>query len=444
MSSAFPPAGSPIVNQLLVPTEEWARLTHYLFRYPAKFHPPVVAALLERYSEAGETVLDPFCGSGTLMVEALRLGRGAVGVDVDPVAVAVSRVKVHRYRASALQRNAERVLDQLVPSRRPPSEYEYRKFDDLTPEEYEEQLKPIAAHVPSIPNLFHWFRRYVIVDLARIREAIASTEMPETHRQFFMVVFASIIRNASNADPVPVSGLEVTRWMRERDQAGRVVDPFTLFEQALARAVAAAEDFADATTGEHGVVIRQGDITKLHSPVRRQVDLVLTSPPYHGAVDYYRRHQLEMFWLGLTITQQDRLALLDRYIGRPHVPARHEWVKAPVVTALAARWEREIRAMSPSRANEFRHYVNGMHLAIDAIARTLREGGKCLFVVGHSGWNGDEIPTTDLFAEIAHDTMTLDEVLEYPIKNRYMSYRRHNGANIDTERVLVMTRRRTV
>nr|MDQ4041145.1 site-specific DNA-methyltransferase [Actinomycetota bacterium] len=69
------------------------RYTHYLFRYPAKFHPPVAQALLERYTEPGDCVLDCFCGSGTLLVEATVAGRSAVGSDVDPVAAFVSRVK---------------------------------------------------------------------------------------------------------------------------------------------------------------------------------------------------------------------------------------------------------------------------------------------------------------------------------------------------------------
>jgi hypothetical protein len=333
------------------------------------------------------------------------------------------------------------VLKRLDASRRTQAEYERLQFDDLSDREFEKQSAPVASYVPGIPNLLHWFRRYVVVDLARIRQAIMLSEMPQTHRQLLLVVFGSIIRNASNADPVPVSGLEVTKWMRERDRAGRIVDPHSLFEQATTRAISAIEEFAAATSADRRGAVHLGDVTSLGRLTRRQVDLVLTSPPYHGAVDYYRRHQLEMFWLGLTATQQDRLALLDRYIGRPHVPARHEWVRAPVATALADRWERQMREVSEGRANEFRHYVNGMHRAIEAIGHSLRSGGKCLFVVGHSGWNGDEIPTTDLFAEISNETMTVDEVLEYPIKNRYMSYERRNGASIGTERVLVMTRR---
>ena len=73
------------------------RLTHYLFRFPAKFHPPIVKTLIETYSTPGDRVLDPFCGSGSMLVEAVIAGRHAVGSDLDPVASFVPRVKTHRY-----------------------------------------------------------------------------------------------------------------------------------------------------------------------------------------------------------------------------------------------------------------------------------------------------------------------------------------------------------
>jgi hypothetical protein len=417
------------------------RLTHYLFRYPAKFHPPVVRTLLERYTSPRDVVLDPFCGSGTLMVEAAVTGRHSIGIDVDPIAVRVANAKTHRYHVAALRRSAGELERALARRRRPAYEYSERMFRDLTEREYEAEVEPVRHWVPAIPNLFHWFRRYAIVDLARIARTIEQLDAPATHRELFRVVFASIIRAASNADPVPVSGLEVTAYMKRREAAGRLIDPFELFTQALSRAIQACESFAERAPSGMRAVATEGDATRLRERVRTPVDAVLSSPPYHGAVDYYRRHQLEMFWLGATKTVEDRRALLHRYVGRPKVPASHPYVATDTLsTALARRWERRIRKVDGERANAFRHYLIAMTRFFTSLSHVVRPGAPSLLIVGHSTWNSAQIPTTALFREIAGDAFQLEDILWYPVKNRYMSYARHNGASIDKEYVLVFRR----
>lgn len=432
---------SPKLNELAIGTST-EHLTHRLFRYPAKFHPPVVDALLRRYTKVGDTVLDPFVGSGTLLVEAIVNGRSAIGVDVDPVAIAVSKAKTLRLRPDALASTAAAVKSAVQPLERGSSEYLRRRFEDLTARQYALQSKEVKAYIPLIPNLDHWFRKYVTVDLARMRRAIAEADIPDTHRPFVDVVFASIVRNASNADPVPVSGLEVTSHMKKRDDEGRLVNPFALFDKALTRALTMANDlYRTAKKGTTATAL-VGNATSLTDVVTGQVDAVITSPPYHGAVDYYRRHQLEMFWLGEVYDQSDRLELLSRYIGRPKVPQSHEFVaEGTVATALAKEWEQRIRGTDPGRADAFRHYIVAMSRSFDELARVLPAGAPAIFVVGHSSWNSAEIPTTELFAEISGDSFTFDEWLWYPVKNRYMSYSRHNAADISTEYVLVLRRR---
>jgi hypothetical protein len=82
------------------------KLTHQLFRYPAKFHPPVVAKLLEQYTRPGDLVFDPFPGSGTALVEAMIRGRRSVGSDIDPVAAVVSHAKTRRYDLDEVDKTA--------------------------------------------------------------------------------------------------------------------------------------------------------------------------------------------------------------------------------------------------------------------------------------------------------------------------------------------------
>lgn len=283
------------------------RASHYLFRYPAKFHPPVARELLERFTVPGGTVLDPFCGSGTLLVEAAMLGRHAVGVDVDPLAVFVSRAKTSLINLAELTHVAKGLLRRLAKYRRAAVEYDRLTFADLRPRQLQAELLRHHAVIPAIPNIQHWFRNYVCVDLANTRAAIYRTRCSPAVKDLLVLSFGAIIRAASNADPVPVSGLEVTAHMRRLEARGRRIDPFTLFEQRLRRCMRAIDEYQQHAIAAPTVL--QGDATRLFETWATPVDAVITSPPYHNAVDYYRRHTLEMYWLNLVTTRDDRLAL---------------------------------------------------------------------------------------------------------------------------------------
>ena len=417
---------------------EFAKLTHYLFRYPAKFHPPVVRQLIEDYSMEGERIFDPFCGSGTLLVEAAVAGRNARGTDLDPVAVFASSVKTRRYRISHLRATTAKLLAHLERYERPAQEYKERQHVDLAMDELQHERGRLW--IPNIPQIEHWFRRYVMVDLARILDSIQRSRMPESHRAFSRLCFASIIRASSNADPVPVSGLEVTSYMRRRDEAGRMVNPFQLLRMAVKKGLDAAEEYCGSVQRSVVVSASVADATKLDGRLG-DVDVVITSPPYHNAVDYYRRHTLEMYWLGFTETHEERLALKGRYIGAATVRKSHPFVaERNGLPAKAARWERRIRGVSERRANSFKYYAVSMQRVFSRLFAILRPGGRAVFVIGKSAWNGVDLPSTELFAEISGERFRLIEHLWYPVKNRYMSYDRHNGANINREDVLVFER----
>lgn len=414
------------------------RYTHYLFRYPAKFHPPVARALLERHTEPGDCVLDCFCGSGTLLVEAAITGRSAIGGDVDPVAAFVSRVKAKPLHAKRLRRLWTQLEARLATLERSTADYEALQWEDIDEAAYLKAVRRLT--VPAIPNLFHWFRRYVLVDLARIKKEISELKASKAERDFFLLSFASIIRAASNADPVPVSGLEVTSHMKARDKEGRVVNPFALYTRAMRRALQAMEDYEGAVADGVEMSVIEADATRLTRRLKRKVDAVITSPPYHGAVDYYRRHQLEMFWLDFTSTQDDRLALLDRYIGRLRVPTRDPLLKRSA-KAVSSKIEEQMRSVNGARANGFRHYSLAMHLVFEQLSRVLEPEAPAIFIVGHSTWNSSSLDTSELFEELSGPWFDLSDYYSYPVSNRYMSYSRHNGASIDREYVLVLSRR---
>lgn len=415
------------------------RFTHYLFRFPAKFHAPAVRCLIDRYSKPGEVILDPFCGSGTLLVEALLSGRSAVGIDVDPVAAFVSRVKCTPLSPALLQREFDRLRKALRPVRRSAREYDALMHHDLNPTAIERFRRRLA--IPAIPDINHWFRVYVVLDLARLRLAIRQSSMVPAVRRFFLACLASIIRNASNADPVPVSGLEVTAHMRRLDEAGRRIDPFDLFERRVIRELHGMRELWLAAR-EGSIRVRRGDATLLnrHLPNGR-CDVAITSPPYNTAVDYYRRHMLEMYWLGFVVSHEERLLLARRYLGRVNVRQSNPRLRSSMESPYVQRLVAHARRISPARERAIRHYCASMKRALEQIAHSLKKRGRAVFVVGNSKWNGRRVRATRLLRELANDHFQVLDSLSYTTRNRYMSYSRHNGADVNREYVLVLGKR---
>ena len=414
------------------------KLTHYLFRYPAKFHPPIARTLVDRYSEPGDWILDPFCGSGTVLVEAAVRGRNAIGTDWDPVAVFVSRIKTHKFHVGRLRTSCSKLMSALVYVERSEPEYEERQWRDLTDRQFHSTVSAENLWIPDIPNLGHWFRKYVIIDLARILRSIISADAPSTHKDFLLLCFASMIRSCSNADPVPVSGLEVTSFMREKDERGRIINPFETFRSTTRNALAAVDNFSSLRSINTTIVTRRLDATACASSIRRKVDCVITSPPYFSAVDYYRRHQLEMYWLGFTQSHEERKKLIPSYIGRQRVSSRHPFLGEPdEFGVLCKDWMAELREHSVQKANSFKHYCVSMRKFFEQLERIVRPNGKAVIVVGNSKVAGSEMPVADLLVEIADPGYKLAARYWYPLKNRYMSYGRRNGADINTEHVLV-------
>jgi len=260
---------------------------------------------------------------------------------------------------------------------------------------YDAQRDELAAWLPDLPNMAHWFRRRVALQLATIRRHIHKNYEGEG-KLFLQVCFASIIRNSSNADPVPVSGLEVTSHMLAKEASGRAVDPWRLMSRAIARSLPAMKAFiaargVDVTSSVHLADAREVDTTTTGS-----VDAVVTSPPYLTAVDYYRRHTLEMYWLGLTNQRAERLALMARYIGRDRVGQNHFPGSSATSTAVADRWMKRFPGIKQVRERAFRHYCDGMSRSLARMMQIVTPGGPIVIVAGDVRFCGVQVSMLEL------------------------------------------------
>ena len=259
-------------------------------------------------------------------------------------------------------------------------------------------------------------------------------------REFLLLCFASIIRQCSNADPTPVSGLEVTAYMRKKEEAGRTIDVETILLKAMERCVAGAVEFYNVTTSSACAINAIHDARTL-AESSYFADAVITSPPYQSAVDYYRRHQLEMYWLELVGSREERIRLIPSYLGRARIARKYLPATSNEPGQIGQCWLEHIKVVNERRAQDFLHYYWGMNAFFSGVSRLLPTGAPLVLVVGNNKVHGKEFSTIELFHELSNDKFEFVESFWYPVKNRYMSYDRHNGANIDREYVLAWRRR---
>ena len=84
---------------------------HNIYSYHAKFNPNIPKEFIKKYSCEGDLVLDPFCGSGTTLLEGLKLKRNVIGVDISPIGILCSKVKTAVYDKDIIAKLSHKVLD---------------------------------------------------------------------------------------------------------------------------------------------------------------------------------------------------------------------------------------------------------------------------------------------------------------------------------------------
>ncbi len=304
-----------------VSADEDPRLaTHGFHSYPARFHPLLVRQLLADLP-AGKTVLDPFVGSGTTLVEAALRGARGLGVDVNPLAVELAQLKATPLSAEriALLRNrahavAERSADRV--KRRARTADSGARYDDP---------KAYAPHV---------FR-----ELVGLREEIGA-EKDEALRRMLLLVLSAIVVKVSR-QPADTAAGTVERALG-KGFATRI------FDRKADELAARLSDFAaQVPPGTPAPDVRLGDARALTHVPAASVDVIVTSPPYLGTYDYAQQHARRFGRLGL-----DPRPFEEQEIGAtPRQDARR---RARQVAGRRGRVRRRVRARARARGPRVR------------------------------------------------------------------------------------------
>lgn len=302
---------------------------HGVHPYPAKFIPQIPRQILGLLHPGdGSAVLDPFCGSGTTLVEAQVHGCPAVGIDLNPLAALIARVKTH-----------------------PPGKPLARTVSDALA-----RAARWRGEVPDIPRLDHWFERTVQEPLAALVTSIRSISDVRT-REALEVVLSSIVVRVSNQE-------SDTRYAAIKKPGLSRDYVFDAFQRAAAAMEAAFSQQYESVARQDippVEILTRNVLEVTPRDIGREVGLVVTSPPYPNAYEYWLYHKYRMYWLGM-----DPIS-----VRRDEIGARPHYFKKNAHTA--ADFERQ------------------MGTVFKLISAVLQPDGLACFVVGRSIIHGEVI-----------------------------------------------------
>jgi len=343
--------------------KDTAYITHGYHRYPAKFIPQIVSRLIARYTKEGDLVVDPFGGCGTTLVESKVMCRPSIGVDINPVAVLMTKAKTTPIKPLVLARTF--------------IELKYRLGS------YGSQTK---VETSDHERIDYWFKPEQKRKLAFISSEISKIKDRDA-RDFFYCGFSNILKNCSI-------------WLQKsnkptRDFKKKPIDSFVAFSRQIKAMLRGNTDFYNLLQ-ERGCVetfckVFCTDARKIPAK-SNSVSLIVTSPPYVTSYEYADLHQLTALWFEYTKNISD---FRKRFIGTSF----HTEKEIDLNSEVARNIVEKLGKKHKKTATEVATYFSEMNQVFREMYRILKKGGKTAIVIGNTKLKGVEILNAEVFTE---------------------------------------------
>jgi DNA modification methylase len=334
-------------------TADTRYLTHDLHPYPAKFPPQIPGQLISALSLPGDLIFDPFGGSGTTAVEAVRLRRRAISLDANPLSGLLGRTKTARLDAEALDQL--QALQGVVESYVANSAGKGLNWS-------EGLLATHASHVPPIPNFDKWFCPAAAGELALLRHLI-TTLASGLAMDAALLALSRIVTRVSNQD-------SETRYVAvSKDiRPGLTLRAFIESLRSVQKKLDTARTAMFGASAEFVEGDARSDIGRAVAPA--SVDLIVTSPPYPNATDYHLYHRFRLFWLGWD----------PRNLGAVEIGSHLKHQR---------------------KGTDFAEYEAEMTQVLEGCFEALQPGRHAVFIVGDAIFKGEQFSTAKALAKAA-------------------------------------------
>jgi len=248
-------------------------LTHGFHAYAGRLHPSIARGAITLWTGAGDTVVDPFCGSGTVLTEAMGLGRVAIGNDASPLGVAIAQT-----RTTLLGEDNRALLVE-----------EAKRIAELAGEEARKRRRP-ELPTWAAPE-FKRFFPHVAFELFALRELVMDVPRKPIGNALRLCSWAILFLFILAGPSAPRDG--------EAKRIARGIPSRLLSDRAVELATGRAARERRTPAGTPAPVIRLGDARELKGVANGEARLIVSSPPYAGTYDYAAQHDVRFTWLEL-------------------------------------------------------------------------------------------------------------------------------------------------
>ena len=245
-------------------------LTHGIHPYHAKFIPSIPNEFITKFTKKGDYILDPFCGSGTSLLEGILAERNCVGVDLSPIAYKISLAKTTIVDPNILKKHYEDII----------LNYDLiEKFDKRT-----------------FDNKYIWYTEETANIMDKLLFIISKIEDIKI-RNIFEVIVSSIAKTVSNKRKTWNNGYIADNVLPNLEYTGNA---YTVFQKKCIEQIKRYEELYFKLHAKN-IVIDVNNLNILDFNSSKKFDLIVTSPPYPFAVDFTKYHRLSLYWFGYDV-----------------------------------------------------------------------------------------------------------------------------------------------
>ena len=342
--------------------EKTQNYTHGLHQYPARLHPAIVSAAIKKFPRT-DLVIDPFMGSGTVLVESTLNGKNSLGFDINLFACFLAKVKTRKLNTPKIQDEVAQILTNS-----------------------EGDLKNKIFHLKQIPTDFdvdYWFKPKIAKKLAILKYHIKKIP-PGKYQDFLKICLSMTVRKSSNHR----NDVYKNHRMSKEDLIQFNPDVFKIFSKICQKNCQLMDDFSSNVDNDTKAIVKNGNSMQFSKNFAKistsevtdaKRPLILTSPPYGDsrttvAYGEYVGHLSS--WLDFP---KDKIQFLDKIgLGGRVYDLNNELNSKKLTTTI-----RKIEKNNEYRAQQVYQFFSDFDKSLEEISNVLNKNSNLCFVVAN-------------------------------------------------------------